>query len=182
MKKIFTLVIFVLFGFFIYLNRTSTQEKKNEAQASTTANYASTLPDFSLKDPLDNLHTKSALNQEGIVLVVTAPIFTNETAQRNWSESLENTKGSSKAKLVFLEDMSPSYFKTTALNEMKKEYSAQGKTILLIDPQGELRQKLGVAEKETVVLAYDKNGKLLKAVEGSPSIEKARSLWKQVGP
>lgn len=163
MKLFFTL-FFTLFIFPAY------------AQEGT---YNSQLPEFSLQDPTEKIFTQKDFSH-GIVLVVTAPILANESYQRGWSDILVKTKGSSKARLVFIEDMTPSYFKSIALNRMKKEYVSGKEPILLIDSDGELRKKLKVEEKKTVVLVYNKNGKLIYSETDRPSDERARTIWQKV--
>lgn len=142
-------------------------------------NYSTQLPAFSLQDPAGKIFTQKDF-AHGIVLVVTAPILANESYQRGWSDILVKTKGTSKARVVFVEDMTPSYFKKIALNSMKKEYEPGKDPILLIDHDGELRKNLRVEEKKTIVLVYNKNGKLIYSETGRPSDERARAIWHKI--
>ncbi|MDO8526119.1 MAG: hypothetical protein Q7T03_00355 [Deltaproteobacteria bacterium] len=134
------------------------------------------LPDFSLKDPANKTFTKKDVLAEGAVFVVTAPIMRNQKAQEGWEKYLSGKK-SGKGKLILLEDMSPSMFKKTALKRMKEEYEPGKEPILLIDPKGQLREKLGVKKKETVVLVYNKDGKLVFNTTEKPSAKGADKIW-----
>lgn len=139
---------------------------------------AKKLPEFSLKDPAGQTFTHKSVSKKGVVLVVTAPILKEASNQEEWSKYLEETKGDSKAKLVFLEDMEPSAFKGMARKEMKKEYTTGQETILLLDEDGEVRQKLGVREKKTMILVYNKKRKLIHIEAGRPSRDAAAAIWK----
>ncbi len=141
--------------------------------------YSAQLPAFSLQDPTGKIFTQKDFNH-GVILVVTAPILANESYQRGWSDMLVKTKGTSKARVVFVEDMTPSYFKKIALNSMKKEYEPGKDPILLIDHDGALRNNLKVEEKKTIVLVYNKNGKLIYSETGKPSDERARAIWQKI--
>lgn len=160
---ILCLIIFVL--------TVSAEEKKAGGK------YADTLPEFSLKDAAGKEHSSKALAQNGLVLVVTAPIKSNKNVQRGWSQQLREAKGSKEAKWAFLEDMTPSNFKKIALRRMKKAYKPGHEPILLIDSNGDIRQKLGVKPKETVVLVYDQNQKLIASETGAPTAAAAQKIW-----
>lgn len=163
MKKITILVFTLLFISNWVLARDDSSQK---------------LPQFSLKDPAGKTHTQEELAKNGLVLVVTAPILSNKEEQEGWSKYLVETK-SGKAKLALLEDMTPSYFKDKALSQMKKEYKPGEEPILLIDHNGEVRKKLGVPEKETVVLVFDKKGKQIYQEKGKPSASLAKRIWQK---
>lgn len=137
----------------------------------------SKIPQFSLKDPAGKTHSTDTIIKEGSVIVVTAPILSNQGAQEGWSDQLLKAKGSNKASLVFLEDMEPSNFKGKALKEMKKEYKPGQPPILLIDEKGDVREKMGVEKKKTVVLVYDSDGKLVHRVDAKPSANLAKQIW-----
>jgi hypothetical protein len=148
--------------------------------AKENSSFAKKIPNFSLKDPVGKAFTNKDLSKDGLVLVVTAPILKNKSAQEGWSDQLMKAKGSSKAKLVLLEDMQPSAFKGKAKNEMEKEYEPGKEPILLIDNSGETRKDLKVPEKETVVLVYDNDGKLVYSETGKPSTDAAKKIWEKV--
>ncbi len=114
------------------------------------------------------------------MLVVTAPILKNKSAQEGWDKYLLKAKAGSKAKLVLLEDMQPSFFKGKAIREMKKDYKFGKEPILLLDKNGEIRQALKVPEKKTVILVYNGSGKLVYSVTDKPSAEVAETIWKKV--
>lgn len=169
------LSIFVLLFLIFFSN--SFVAKENSSQKKS---YAQTLPDFSLKDPAGKKQTKSAVAKKGVLVVVTAPILSNKDEQEGWSKYLTETKKGHEGHIVFLEDMNPSSFKGKALNAMKKDYEPGKDPILLVDQKGSLRKKLKVPEKKTVVLAYNKEGKLVASEEGKPNAESAAELWKKI--
>lgn len=149
-------------------------------EESKKSSYAQTLPNFSLKDPAGKRQTKSEISKNGLIMVVTAPILSNKDAQEGWSKFLGPAKGERKGHIVFVEDMKPSSFKGKAMSSMKKDYKPGKDPILLVDQQGSLRSKLKVKEKKTVVLVYNKDGKLVASEEGKPSAELASELWKKL--
>jgi hypothetical protein len=136
------------------------------------------LPGFSLMDPRGKVFTRIDALQDGAVFVVTAPILSDKSDQEGWAKYLKETKHRGKARLVFLEDMSPSAFKGPALSQMKKECDPAVDPLLLIDPNGEMRQKLGVEKEHTVVLVYDRKGRLVHEERGKPSESGANLIWK----
>jgi hypothetical protein len=138
------------------------------------------LPEFSLKDPAGKVFTKKDILKNGAVFVVTAPILSNKKEQEDWTKYLIGTKHTGKGRLILLEDMSPSSFKGTALSEMKKQSDPGKDPLLLIDPKGEMRKKLGVEQKETNVLVYDKEGRRVHEERGKPSQESASRIWKSL--
>lgn len=145
-----------------------------------SSEFAQILPDFSLKDPVGKVFTKADVYKNGLVLVVTAPILKNKDAQERWNKYLLDAKAGSKGRFVILEDMKPSLFKGMALKGMKKDYISGREPILLIDVDGQVRAALKVAEKQTVVLVYDKSGKLVYAEKGKPTAAVASSMWKKI--
>ncbi len=171
-KLVFTIILILAVGF-ISVHSDAKEESKKSS-------YAQTLPNFSLKDPAGKRQTKSEIAKNGLVMVVTAPILSNKDAQEGWSKFLTPAKGERKGHIVFVEDMKPSSFKGKAMSSMKKDYKPGKDPILLVDQQGSLRKKLKVKEKKTVVLVYNKEGKLVASEEGPPSAEAATALWKKL--
>lgn len=151
----------------------------NSGVVRSAGSFAQTLPNFSLKDPVEKTFTKAGLSKNGLVLVVTAPILSDESAQKGWDRYLSKAKAGSKAKWVYIEDMQPSLFKGQAMSGMKKDYVSGRQPILLLDTDGKLRRALGVSEKSTVVLVYDGNGKLIHSETGQPSSKAAEAVWKK---
>lgn len=147
---------------------------------SSSSPFAQTLPSFSLKDPDGNTFTNGSFSKDGLVVVVTAPILKNKSAQEGWNKHLLKAKTGSKAKLVFLEDMQPSFFKGAAIKAMKKDYKFGKEPILLIDKSGDIRSAMKVTKKNTVVLVYNGEGKLVHSEIGKPSANAAKAIWKNV--
>lgn len=168
----------ILFIFMLVIVFTSACDKWTSEKKVAPAGKE--LPEFSLKDPRGRVVTKKDIVKNGAVFIVTAPILSNKTEQEDWTKYLLGTKQKNKGRLILLEDMSPSSFQKTALREMKKESDPNQDPLLLIDPKGELRKKLGVEEKDTVVLVYDKDGKCVYAEREKPSQEGASRIWKSL--
>jgi len=145
--------------------------------ASTAHAYPQQIPTFSLQDPLDKTWTSSGLIAKGLVIVVTAPTMHDESAQKGWNKYLPPSMPKDGQKLVFLEDLSASDWKSTALKDMHKDYTPGTIPILLIDKTGGVRKAFGAARNETVVLVYDNKGKLLYTYGGSPSAAAAKTIW-----
>lgn len=158
----------------------SDKEKTSSKEGSGSGSFAQVLPNFSLPDPVGKTFKNEDFSKDGMVLVVTAPISTNKSAQEDWNKYLLKAKGGSNAKLVFLEDMQPSFFKGKAKSGMKKDYQAGKEPILLIDDSGKTREALKVPEKKTVVLVYSGDGKLVHSETGKPSAQAAKVLWEKV--
>lgn len=135
------------------------------------------LPQFTLKDPVGTAHCSTEIGKFGLVLVVTAPILSNENFQKGWNYFLPALKPKIPARLFFLEDMSSSLFKDMALAEIRRDYEPDVDPIVLIDDTGAVRRALGVAEKKTVVLVYNANGQLVHTESGKPSASSAKKIW-----
>lgn len=138
---------------------------------------AQDLPRFTLKDPVGKAHYSAEIGKYGLVLVVTAPILSCENFQKGWDRFLPALRPNTRARLFFIEDMAPSLFKELALSEMKKGHKFDGNPTLLIDNTGAVRRALGVAEKQTVVLVFNSNGKLVFTETGPPSAAAAKRIW-----
>jgi hypothetical protein len=149
--------------------------------ASTAHAYPSQIPTFSLQDPLGKTWTSSGLITNGLVMVVTAPTLHDESAQEGWDKYLPPAMPKGGQKLVFLEDLSASDWKSTALKDMHKDYTPGTIPILLIDTTGDVRKAFGAARNETVVLVYDDKGKLLYTYGGAPSAAAAQTIWGKLG-
>jgi len=145
--------------------------------ASTAHAYPSQIPTFSLQDPLGKTWSSSGLIAKGLVIVVTAPTLHTEGAQRGWDKYLPPAMPEGGQKLVFLEDLSASDWKSTALKDMHKDYTPGTIPILLIDKTGNVRKAFGAARNETVVLVYNEKGKLLYSFGGAPSASAAKTIW-----
>lgn len=175
-------VLAILLGFLIAISQSDAFGKgigKAKPKDSGVV-YAGELPDFSLQDPAGETFTKDSLAKDGLVLVVTAPILRNKGAQEGWDKYLRDAKSGSKAKLAFIEDMTPSLFKGMAMKGMKKGYKPGKEPILLIDNDGDVRRQLNVPRKKTVVLVYSNDGTLVHSEEAKPSFGAAETIWRKV--
>lgn len=139
--------------------------------------FATTLPDFSLADPAGKVWDRDEVLRHGVVLVVTAPTWSQADAQQEWSEHLSRERGGDPGLVLFIEDMSQSAIESWAESEMESAYEPGSPLIPLLDRDGSLRKAVGVAEDETVILAYDSRGRLRYGSSGEPSGESARRAW-----
>ena len=146
-----------------------TPESKGSAGAS--------LLQFVLADPNGKMHSRSELLKGGLVLVVTAPTYHTEKAQRAWGDLLPAAMPKGKGHLVFLEDMTASSFKDTAKKQMRKEFKEGVPPLLLLDEDGHVRMALGVPKNETWILAFDAGGQQRLVEKGAPSEAAAKRLW-----
>ena len=151
------------------------------AHAADRPRLGARLPDFALRDPAGTQFTSAQLAPKGLVLVVTAPTMDNRDAQRDWSEALQDARPDGAPPPVFLEDMSASWFPGTALERMREKYRPGGDTLLLIDPEGRVREALNVEKGETVVLAFAPGGRLAFVETADPSPHRAQRLWRLAG-
>jgi len=150
------------------------------AWGKTPASKRSTdgaLPQFVLADPDGNKHPNSELAKTGLVIVVTAPTYHAQKAQRSWGDLLPAAKPKGKERLVFLEDMTASSFKGLAKNQMHKEFKEGVPPLLLLDEDGHVRTGLGVPKGETWILAFDSGGQRRLVEKGPPSAAAAKRLW-----
>lgn len=139
------------------------------------------LPEFALRDPAGVQFTHKKLASRGAVIVVTAPTLANRDAQRGWADALQKTRPQNGPFLVFVEDMSASWFQETALERMREKYTPGQETLLLIDPEGRVRKELDVPKGETIVLAFAAGGRLAYVEEDGPSPHRAARLWQAIG-
>ena len=135
------------------------------------------MPAFVLADPDGNKHPNSELLKAGLVLVVTAPTYHAQKAQRSWGDLLPAAKPKGKERLVFLEDLTASSFKGMAKKQMRKEFKEGEPPLLLLDEDGRVRTGLGVPKGETWVLAFDSGGQRRLVEKGPPSAAAAKRLW-----
>ncbi len=138
------------------------------------------LPQFVLADPNGKKHASGEILKGGLVLVVTAPTYHTEKAQRKWGDLLPAAQPKGKGRLVFLEDMTASSFKDTAKKEMRKEFHEGVPPLLLLDENGHVRTELGVPKNETWILAFDAGGQQRLVEKGAPSAAAAKRLWAAV--
>jgi peroxiredoxin len=138
------------------------------------------LPQFVLADPDGRKHASSELLKGGLVLVVTAPTYHTEKAQRAWGDLLPAAQPKGKVRLVFLEDMTASSFKGTAKKQMRKEFREGVPPLLLLDEDGHVRTALGVPKDETWILAFAAGGQQRLVEKGAPSAAAAKRLWAAV--
>jgi hypothetical protein len=159
------------------VSSTACGKKTSEKKAAHTGKD---LPEFSLEDPRGKTFSRKDILKNGAVFVVTAPISSNKKVQEDWAKYLKATKHKGKGRLIFLQDMSPSSFEGIALSEMKKQSDPGKDPLLLIDPKGEMRRKLGVEKEATIVLVYDQTGRRVHEERGKPSQKSASQIWKSL--
>ena len=137
------------------------------------------LPERTLADPLGADHALRELARVlgGLIAVVTAPTLANQAAQEGWSSAFDAGIGAERGRVVFLQDMSVSWFADTAKERMAAETEPDANPLLLLDESGEVARALGVAEGETVLIVFDAKGNELKRSAEDPSAELADRLW-----
>jgi len=141
------------------------------ATAQAAYGYAAKMPSATLADPRGVKHSLKA----PMVILITAPTYHAEHPQESWDNALEKAmpKGGN---FVMLEDMSVSHFKGIAKKDMKKDWKGPP-PLLLIDETGNTRKAFGVGGDETVVLVYDKGGKLVHSNAGGACAAAAQAAW-----
>lgn len=144
--------------------------------AGAPAKVAPALPDRTLEAPDGRRHSTAALAARGAVFVVAPATLSSVDDQRDWGAHLDATRSGPGA-LVFVEDFGPSWFEDTVLEEMREQYDPRGGVVMLIDPEGALREALGVEEGDVVVLVYSAERRLLLTLPGPPTREAAASAW-----
>lgn len=142
---------------------------------------ASDIPAFSLKDPADVAHTQQALMERGAVVVVTIPNAKHGGFQSTWTKHLKKNLPEGKLRLVVLEDLSQSNVKDKAMKGMKSKYKPGQETLLLIDEDGAVRRSLRITNDETVVLVYNKQGRLVHRVLSPTTSDEIVDAAKAVG-
>jgi hypothetical protein len=145
---------------------------------SLAAAPSSQLPEFELVDPFGNTYSNTDLLGRSVLLVVTAPTLANEEEQRGWSDRLADLIQSDEARVVFLQDLEPSWFEEMARERITEEIEPEKEPIVLLDPDGSVRRRFGVEEGETVILVYGAEGRLLHVEGGAPDAEAGRRIRK----
>jgi predicted transcriptional regulator len=132
-------------------------------------NYATHLGTRALKDPSGATHTSQEVKGKVVVGIFSAPNMSQGGRQEKWSDLLAtqpDTKVSNDVALVLVEDMTQAgMFKGMALDSMKKQFTPNSRPFLILDEDGSVLKKFGVAHNKTVILIYDKTGKLRDAEE-----------------
>ena len=138
------------------------------------------MPNFSLKDPQGGSHSSGTLKAKPTVIIVTAPIEHDSSAQKAWSNALEKAKPAG-TNLVMIENVAAQkMFKGTALKEMKKSWAPGQPLLLLEDMSGRVCAAFGVPKKSTWVFVYKKGGSLVYTYKGGASAAEAKTIWGKV--
>jgi len=147
------------------------------AAAGTAPVWPQMLPRIRLLDPLGTEFRDDHLKPRGVVMVVTAPIQSQGSAQQAWHDLLvASHKGEQGPAVVMLEDMSQSWFRPVVLARMKDVYRPGTAALLLLDENGATRKAMGVSEDATVAFAFAPGGKLAAVETGAASHERAAKL------
>lgn len=144
--------------------------------------YAPTMPAFSLKDPADKVHTDKAYRAGPAVVIVTIPNVKHGEYQSRWSRYLLK-KGwpNPKVPIIFVEDISQTgSIKEKALAGLKKSYKPDKPPVLLLDMTGQVRRSFRVRNDETVLLVYNKEGRVIYTFDEKPTIDEGRKVLKLV--
>ncbi|MBE7465203.1 MAG: hypothetical protein HS116_17130 [Planctomycetes bacterium] len=139
--------------------------------------FVAELPDFQLEDPAGAKHTDESFAGSGAVFIITIPNVKHGDHQGRWSRWLRKKEWPATGpKLVLLEDMAQSAHKEKALEAMKEKYKPGQNPVLLLDHTGEVRRAFRVPQDETVVLIFDKTGKLVNFCDQPPTEELAKQI------
>lgn len=137
------------------------------------------LPALTLADPRGTRHRLDALGDRPLILVVTAPIAEAESAQRGWDEALRAARpADATGRVVFLEDLSQSWFPSIARKAMEDAFDPAG-TLVLVDEDGRARRALEVATESTVVLVFERGGRLAARHREAPGRASAAAAWRE---
>lgn len=143
------------------------------AAAGAASPWPGALPRLKLADPLGTEFTDEQLTARGAVFVVTAPTLSQGDTQQGWSAAFKDAPAGA---VVFLQDMTQSYFRPIVISRMKSAYRPGVGSVLLLDETGATRKALGVGENATVVFAFTAGGKLAAVETAGPSAERAERL------
>ena len=127
---------------------------------------AAALPEFSLSDPADRVHTQRSLLERGAIVIVSIPNVKHGSVQSRYAKHLMQALPEDGPRLVIVEDLSQSNVRGMALRSMKSKYKPGTSTLLLLDHEGSLRRALWVPRDETAVLVFDRKGRLVQRVTG----------------
>lgn len=141
---------------------------------------ATDLPEFSLKDPADTVHTHRTLLERGAVVIVTIPNVKHGDLQSHYVKHLEQHLPADGPRLVIVEDLSQSSLRGMAVRSMKAQYQPGESPLLLLDEDGSLRRSLQVPADETVVLVFDQDGRRLQRTAGWTTADEVADASKQV--
>jgi len=141
---------------------------------------AEQLPEFSLKDPAEGVHTHKELLERGAVIVVTIPNVKHGENQERWTNGIKKALPETGPRVVVLEDMSQSNVREKAMKAMKEKYQPGQRTLLLVDPTGETRRAFGVPQDETAVLVCNREGAVIHRVTGVTVPDEVKEALKRV--
>jgi hypothetical protein len=122
--------------------------------------FAKNIGKSALSDPSGTTHTRQEVAGKVVVAIFSAPTPSQGDSQKQWSDSLA-TELPGSIVLVLVEDMTEAgLFKGIALSDMKQQFSPHSRPFLILDQNGDVFKKFGVPRDKTVILIYDKTGKL----------------------
>jgi predicted transcriptional regulator len=126
--------------------------------------YQKELGTKKVADPSGTSHTKAEVAGKVVVAIFTAPNMSQGDTQQKWADMLSTgptTKVNDRVYLLLVEDMSQAgMFSGMARSSMKKEFTPDSRPFLVIDENGDVLKRFGVAKGRTQILIYDKHGKL----------------------
>ncbi len=142
--------------------------------------YVGAMPAFKLKDPVEKEHSESQLKGKPSVVLLTIPNVKHGDWQSRWSRWLTKKGWPEEVNFVLVQDMSQSNVKEKARASMKKKFKPEKMPLLLLDETGEVRRSFQVRNDETVLLIFNKEGKVVHFCDQKPTIEEARKIKKMV--
>jgi hypothetical protein len=139
--------------------------------------FPQTLPAFTLQDPLGKTFASAALVRRGLVVVVTAPTYSQGDAQESWDRAFDGLAWSEDGPtFAMVQDMSQSWFRKTVLGRMREKYDGKSPPWLLLDEDGSVRRAFGLEKNATVAFAFSPGGRRLAVETGAGTKERAERL------
>ncbi len=126
--------------------------------------YAMRIGNRLFPDPSGATHTRQEVRGKVVVAIFSAPNMSQGHRQEKWADLLatgHGTKVADEVALFLVEDMTQAgVFKGMALDSMKKQFTPHSRPFLILDQDGSILKKLGIAHNETAILIYDRRGRL----------------------
>ncbi len=159
---------------------------RSKMEANGSGDFAASVPEFQLKDPIGEAHSGASLfSSTGMLIMVTVPNLTQYEKQKRWEKwlSKQTWPQANAPRRVLLEDLSQQEtFKEKVRTLMAEKYDPRGDMTVLVDEDGKVRRSFGVQNNETVILLVDASGKIVHHESDfvEPEMESARRVVGQV--
>lgn len=142
--------------------------------AGAPAKVAPALPDRTLEAPDGRRHSTAALAARGAVCVVAPATLSTSTTSATGART-STPRGAGRARSCSSRTSGRAGSRTPSSRRCASSTTPRGGVVMLIDPEGALREALGVEEGDVVVLVYSAERRLLLTLPGPPTREAAAS-------